>query len=124
MSVSKILSGLLYGLAGSGIFHNAYLPLPWMLGPAFGLMISNVIRPGQTEWPRKWNDLAIVIIAFLLGQMMTIEMARSIASDLPWMMISGFSWMLVCFFVGMIFARSGCIPEIDGILGCVPGGLT
>jgi membrane AbrB-like protein len=119
----RIFLTFIYGLIGGILFFVLHLPLPWILGPAFAMMLLNGFRPQQAEWPRLFSDAGVLIVAFLLGQTITLGAVTSMSGDLPWMIMAAALWLLVCFYVGVIFAKISRIDQASGILGCVPGGL-
>lgn len=125
MSYSKkLLITFICGLVGAIIFYMLSLPLPWILGSAFAIMILNAARPHTSEWPRWISDLGIMVVAFILGQSVTMDIARSMLKDLPWMVAAAALWVVLCFYVGRLFARITRIDFATGVLGTVPGGLT
>ncbi|GGF95083.1 AbrB family transcriptional regulator [Paenibacillus abyssi] len=124
MNYNKFILTFLIGLAGGGLFHAAHLPLPWILGPAFAAMVLNALRPGTIEWPDWIGYAGIVVVAYLLGQSMTLETVIMMLHDLPWMLTAAALWVAVCLLVGWGFARAARIDIATAMLGCVPGGLT
>jgi uncharacterized protein len=120
----NVAFSFLIGLAGGTVFYVAHLPLPWILGPAFATMVMNTVRPGKVEWPRWLGDAGIIVVAFLLGRTMTLEMAKTMLFNLPGMVSAGVLWLAVCFIIGLLFARLVRLSPLDGVLGCVPGGLS
>lgn len=123
MNIFRILLTFIYGLIGGILFYTVHLPLPWILGPAFAIMVFNGFRPQQAEWPRLFSDVGVLIVAFLLGQTITLGAVVNMSDDLPWMIIAASLWMLVCLYIGVVFAKMARIDNASGILGCVPGGL-
>lgn len=120
----KLLTSLAAGAAGGAVFHAAGLPLPWMLGPAFAVMLLGAVAPRYVRWPRNVGDIGVVIVAYVLGRTITGGMAVAIAHDLPWMALTALCWVLACIAVGLAFARLARIDAATAVLGCVPGGLT
>ncbi len=112
------------GAAGGTAFAFAGLPLPWVLGAAFAVMLMNGIAPGKASWPRWFGDAGIVVVAYVLGQRMTLETVRTMAHDLPGMVTAASLWIAVCIAIGFGFAKLARISKMDGVLGCMPGGLS
>ncbi len=112
------------GAAGGAAFAFAGLPLPWILGAAFAVMLMNGLAPGKASWPRWFGDAGIVVVAYVLGQRMTLETVRTMAHDLPGMIAAASLWIAVCIVIGFGFARLARISKMDGVLGCMPGGLS
>lgn len=123
MNLFKIGLTFIYGLIGGIFFYVVHLPLPWILGPAFTMMLLNAFRPQQVEWSRMLSDIGILIVAFLLGQTITVEATQGMLNDLPLMLTAAIMWLIICFLIGLIFAKIARVDEASGILGCVPGGL-
>ncbi len=124
MLIINVLITFLIGLLGGTFFFILNLPLPWILGSAFAIMFLNSFKPERLNWPRWISDAGIMTIAFILGQMMTIELAKNMYHDFPWMITSAIAWLLVCFIMGYILAKITKVSLQTGILGSVPGGLS
>lgn len=123
MNPLKISITFIYGLIGGILFYTLNLPLPWILGPAFAIMVLNGFRPQMAEWPRLFSDTGVLIVAFLLGQTITLGAVLSMSDDLPWMIMAAALWLFVCLYIGIIFAKIARVDHASGVLGCVPGGL-
>lgn len=112
------------GAAGGGLFAAVGLPLPWILGAAFGIMTLNAARPGVATWPRLIGDSGIVVVAYVLGGAMTLGTVQTIVRELPLMALAAGLWTAVCMAIGLLFARLTGLSVQDGVLGSMPGGLT
>jgi hypothetical protein len=119
-----VLATFAAGAAGGGLFAAAGLPLPWILGAAFGVMALNTARPGAASWPRLIGDAGIVVVAYVLGCAMTVDAALTIARELPFMVLAAGLWTTVCAAIGLLLARLTGLSVQDGVLGSMPGGLT
>ena len=120
----NVLVTLAAGAAGGGLFAAAGLPLPWILGAAFGVMALNAVRPGVASWPRLIGDAGIVVVAYVLGCAMTVDAALTIARELPLMVLAAALWTAVCTAFGLLLVRLTGLSVQDGVLGSMPGGLT
>jgi len=120
----NILATFAAGAAGGGLFALVGLPLPWILGAAFGIMTLNAARPGVARWPRLIGDAGIVVVAYVLGGAMTLGTVQTIARELPLMVLAAGLWTAVCAAIGLLFARLTGLGIQDGVLGSMPGGLT
>lgn len=87
-------------------------------------MLLNTARPGRAQWPRLMGDAGIVVVAYLLGSTITAAMLLSIARELPGMLLASAAWVVVCFGIGIYFARASGIAQASSVLGTVPGGLS
>lgn len=121
---TRILLALLAGFIVGLSFHLLHFPLPWILGPAAAIILINTFRPGKIEWPRSLGSLGITAIAYVLGRTMTADMAGSILRDIPWMITAAFFWFMICFTIGLWFAKIVKIDQSTGVIGCMPGGLS
>mgnify|MGYP001281259136 CR=1 FL=1 len=118
------LAAFAAGAAGGGLFAAIGLPLPWILGAAFGVMALNAARPGAASWPRLIGDAGIVVVAYVLGCAMTVDAAMTIARELPLMVLAAGLWTAGCTAIGLLFARLAGLSIQDGVLGSMPDGLT
>jgi len=124
VNVRQTLFTFLCGLAGGLLFYFLHLPLPWILGPAAAMITMNAIRPNSTFFPLWISELGFMAIAYVLGRSITAQTGQLIANDLPWMILIGVVWIVVCFFIGLAFAKAARLHEATGVLGCMPGGLS
>ncbi len=124
MKLANIGVTFLLGLAGGTLFFLLHLPLPWILGSAFAVMTMNALRPQRIEWPKTLGEAGIIVVAFKLGQTVTVDTLRTIWNDLPGMILSSIMWICICLAIGLLFSKAAGISKEDGILGCVPGGLS
>ncbi|AGA59338.1 membrane protein AbrB duplication [Thermobacillus composti KWC4] len=120
----KVLTTFAAGAAGGGLFAMLGLPLPWILGAAFAVMVLNTVRPGLAAWPRLMGDAGVAVVAYVLGSAMTFETVRTIAQGLPAMLLAAALWTAVCTAIGLLFAKATGLSVQDGVLGSMPGGLT
>lgn len=120
----KIIATLALGAAGGGLFAWIGLPLPWILGPAFAVMVLNAVRPGFAAWPRVLGDTGITVVAYVLGCTMTAGTLQTMAYDLPGMVLAGALWVAACTAIGLLFAKLTGLSVQDGVLGSMPGGLS
>ena len=121
---AKVLTTFAVGAAGSGLFAALGLPLPWILGAAFGVMTLGAARPGLAAWPRLISDAGIVAIAYVLGCTMTLGTVLTIFRELPLMALAAGLWTAVCTMIGLLVAKLTGLSVQDGVLGSMPGGLT
>lgn len=120
----NVLTTFIAGSAGGGLFAALGLPLPWILGAAFAVMTLNTVRPGLAVWPRVIGDAGIAVVAYVLGCTMTLDTVRTIAQELPTMILAASLWTAVCTIIGLMFAKLTGLSVQDGVLGSMPGGLT
>ena len=119
-----MLATFIAGAAGGGLFASLGLPLPWILGAAFGVMALNAARPGVASWPRLIGDAGIVVVAYVLSCSITLDAVSTIARELPLMVLAAGLWTAVCLLLGLLFAKLTGLSIPDGVLGSMPGGLT
>jgi len=120
----RVLTTFAAGAAGGGLFAALGLPLPWILGAAFGVMTLNTIRPGLAAWPRLLGDAGVMVVAYVLGCTMTLGAAMTITRELPFMVLAAGLWTAVSTMIGLAFAKLTGLSIQDGVLGSMPGGLT
>lgn len=124
MIMINIFSTFVIGVTGGFIFYLLHLSLPWILGPALAVMLVNSFRPEIIKWPRWIFKLGIIIIAYLLGQKLTMDLAKNMLYDLPWMVLSALFWLFISLAIGYYFSKIANINLSTAILGSVPGGLS
>lgn len=124
MRLQRVLITALTGFVGGAVFHLLGLPIAWMLGPAFAVMIGGTIRPQAMQWPPWLGYSGIVVVAYVLGRTMHEDIVRRIAQELPAMLLASSLWVLICLLLGILFAKAVGISIASGVLGNVPGGLS
>lgn len=106
MKLANIGVTFLLGLAGGTLFFLLHLPLPWILGSAFAVMTMNALRPQRIEWPKTLGEAGIIVVAFKLGQTVTVDTLRTIWNDLPGMILSSIMWICICLAIGLLFSKA------------------
>ncbi|EGO61719.1 AbrB family transcriptional regulator [Acetonema longum] len=119
-----LIKTFLLAVAGGCLFYASSIPLPWMLGPLTAVLLWRNIARRPIYWPVNIRNAGTVILGSLMGSSFTLETARQIALQLPFMLLAtglviGFSLL-----TASITARRAGIGLASSMLGSIPGGLT
>lgn len=121
LGVRAGLAGLAVGiLAGWGCAALG-TPIPWMLGPLFGLAALRVAG-WRVEAPPGARQGGQWIIGTALGLYFTPHVVHDLGGWWPWLFAGALFSLLLGYGSGLILARLAGIDRTTAIFGSVPGG--
>ena len=85
---------------GAIVFDFFHLPIPWLLGPIFTVLLSQFVVQSDLAWPPILRNTGLVIVGVAIGQQFDLSLFNGIGKLIIYMfMINGI--LLVCsiFFV-------------------------
>lgn len=115
---------LVVSLLGVWIFNLLHLPVPWLLGPLFFVLISQFFIQTHLYWPSSFRNIGLIVIGISVGQSFQFHffenMGRLIGIMLSMnVMIALFSLLLA---YGLV--KAGHISLKTAMTCTVPGGLS
>lgn len=123
MHIKSISIVALIGVIGAMMFDALGLPVPWMLGSLFAVLISQFFIKVELFWPVQFRNIGLIVIGVAIGQ--TFQL--SIFSGMGWLLFLMFSinLFLVIVSIAMAFGvHKICNVSLKTALTCtVPGGL-
>ena len=116
-----ILTALAISLAAGAVCSLLHSPLPWMLGPLFGVGLAaiNGVKVGEIRGGRQAGQL---IIGCALGLYFTPEVTHYLLGFWPYMLFASFAAIGIGAISGYVQTRISGITYVTGYFASVPGG--
>ena len=116
-----IFTALGISLVAGSLCKLLHIPLPWMLGPLFGVGLAGIngIKVGEIRGGRQTGQL---IIGCALGLYFTPEVTRYLLGFWPYMLFASFAAIGIGAISGYVQTRISGITYVTGYFASVPGG--
>ena len=116
-----ILTALAISLTAGALCAFLHIPLPWMLGPLFGVGLAamNGVKVGEIRGGRQAGQL---IIGCALGLYFTPEVSRYLLGFWPYMLFASFAAIGIGALSGYLQTKISGITYVTGYFASVPGG--
>jgi uncharacterized protein len=121
---SKITYTILIAGIGGLLFHLMNIPLPWLIGPLFSVMIANIRFNYQLNLPSAYKNTGLLFLSYVLGTSFTMETVLQVADHLPLMLTITMATVLFSILMAVVISFIGKLNVKDAILGSIPGGLS
>ena len=120
----QVLQLFSVALVGGTLFNFVQIPLPWMLGPVFAVIIWSGLTKKKLSWPSGLRNTGLVILGYILGSSFTVETGREILKHFPTMFLATLLLTIFSLLIGYFTHRKTGISLASGIIGSIPGGLS
>ncbi|WP_088068824.1 AbrB family transcriptional regulator [Gottfriedia luciferensis] len=120
----QILLTLIIATIGGVIFQFIKLPIPWLLGPMFFVLIFSKMKGIKLLWPSKIRDTAMIIIGYTIGLSFTASTFIQIGHQLPSMILMTFLLIVFTIIISIIISKVFKLHYPTVLLGSIPGGLS
>ena len=116
-----ILTALAISLTAGALCAFLHIPLPWMLGPLFGVGLAAMhgVKVGEIRGGRQAGQL---IIGCALGLYFTPEVSRYLLGFWPYMLFASFAAIGIGALRGYLQTKISGITYVTGYFASVPGG--
>jgi membrane AbrB-like protein len=111
-------------LVGAYIFQLISIPLPWILGPLFFLILAKRFIKRSLYWPSYLRDTGLVFLGYLLGASFTIEAARDMIFHLPSMLVMTILTIIFSIVLAYVVSYTSKSDFESVLIGSMPGGLS
>ncbi|KZE79431.1 AbrB family transcriptional regulator [Paenibacillus elgii] len=119
-----ITYSLIAAVIGGIAFKLLHLPIPWLLGPMFAVLIGSNVFKGRFAWPGQFRNTGMIIVGYTIGLAMTAAALKEMSYQLPWMLLMTLLLLLWCAGIAYPVSRLAEIDYKSSLLGSIPGGLT
>ncbi|MBM7563906.1 AbrB family transcriptional regulator [Paenibacillus sacheonensis] len=115
---------LALSVAGGLLFSLVRLPIPWMLGPMFAMLVANNMVENRFAWPMPFRNAAMIMIGYTIGLSMTAAALRAMALQLPYMLLMAVLLLAYCAGIAYVVSRFSGTGYKTALMGSIPGGLS
>ncbi len=121
---SGIARALVAAIIGGIAFKLLHLPIPWLLGPMFAVLLGSNTFEGRFAWPGQLRNAGMIVVGYAIGLAMTASALKEMAYQLPMMLLMTLLLLLWCACIAYPVSRLAEIDYKTSLLGSIPGGLT
>lgn len=121
MSIFRVL---IIAVIGAVLFSVLSLPIPWMLGPLFAVLVAQFFIKSELRWPTVFRNLGLLLVGVAIGQAFELSLFKNIGPLLFYMFVINIVLMLFCLMLAWLSAKTANIPLKTAVLSSVPGGLS
>lgn len=111
-------------LVGVWIFTLLHLPVPWLLGPLFFVLISQFFIKTDFYWPAALRNMGLIIIGISIGQSFQFHMFKNLGWLIGVMLLMNGMILLFSFLLSLMLVKVGNLPLKTAIICTVPGGFS
>lgn len=119
-----ILRVLIIALVGALSFSVLGLPIPWMLGPLFAVLVSQFFIKSELTWPPIFRNIGLLVVGVAIGQAFELSLFERAGQLVVSMFIINIVLMVFCFALAWLSAKMAGLPFKTAVASSVPGGLS
>ena len=109
---------------GALIFSALSLPIPWLLGPIFSVLIAQFFIKNRLRWPTVLRNMGLIVVGVAIGEQFDLGMFQNFHSILLFMIIVNILLFGLCFGLAWVVSRMTGMPFKTSVIANVPGGLS
>ncbi|MER2038020.1 MAG: AbrB family transcriptional regulator [Solibacillus sp.] len=113
-------------LIGALIFSALSLPIPWLIGPIFSVLIAQFFIKDRAHlrWPAILRNIGLVIVGVAIGQQFDLGLFQNFQSLLLFMVIVNLVLFGFCLGIAWGVSRMTGLTFKTSVAANVPGGLS
>lgn len=119
-----ILKVSVISVMGVILFHLFSLPMPWMLGPLFAVMISQLTIKTTLSWPVLFRNIGLVILGTTIGEAFTVVALKQMHQYVIYMVFMNIILIMLCIFLAKITHKVTGVTLMSALTASIPGGLS
>lgn len=112
------------GLIGALLFQEFHLPIPWLLGPIFTVLMIQFIYKGELAWPSIFRNIGLVIAGVAIGQGFNLALFQHMGWLLVYMVILNLGLFAFSLFLAWLATKMTGISFKTSLTSSIPGGLS
>lgn len=120
-STLKVLASASLGVL---LFSLLHLPMPWLLGPIFSVMLSQLTISTSWSWPKPFRNIALVILGAAIGSSFTLSAFANMGHYLLYMLLLNVILLLFCILLALITMKLTGMAFMTALTASIPGGLS
>lgn len=111
-------------LIGALIFNALSLPIPWLLGSIFAVLIAQFFIKDRLRWPVVLRNIGLIVVGVTIGQQFDFGMFQNLGSLILFMVIVNIVLFGFCFGMAWVVSRTTGMSFKTSFVANVPGGLS
>lgn len=111
-------------LIGALLFSALSLPIPWLLGPIFSVLIAQFFIKDRLRWPAVLRNVGLIIVGVAIGQQFDLTLFSDFKSLLVAMVIINFILFGFCLGIAWVISKTMGLSFKTSVAANVPGGLS
>lgn len=119
-----IVTVIVVALIGVFIFQLFSLPMPWMLGSLFGVLIAQLLCKIPMKWPVYMRNIGLIIVGTAIGQLFTFNILVEMKKMFLFMLIFNLFLSLISLVIAFGLQKFSQIPFSTALISSIPGGLS
>lgn len=119
-----ILRVLIIALIGALLFSALGLPIPWMLGPLFAVLMAQFFVRWELRWPPIYRNTGLLVVGVAIGQAFDLALFENVGQLLLYMFVINVVLLLFCLALAWLSAKTAGVPFKTAVASSVPGGLS
>ena len=124
MHIKSISLVALLSVCGAWLFVLLHLPVPWMLGPLFTVLISQFFIKVEMYWPVQLRNVGLVVVGASIGQMFLFEIFVKSGWLILFMVVINVALTIASVIMAIGVQKMGNISLKTALTCTVPGGLS
>ncbi|RSD25587.1 AbrB family transcriptional regulator [Mesobacillus subterraneus] len=118
------MAALIIAIAGGFLFFLLQVPVPWLLGSMFAVLIACRFKSLSLYWPPFLRDTALVVVGYTIGLYFTRSAVEKMILNLPIML--ALTVLVICFaaIIAKVLSKLSGVDYPTMLTGSIPGGLS
>lgn len=123
MHFYPIAKAFIIGLAGAMLFVLIGAPMPWMLGPLFAVLATELFTPITLTWSPIFRNIGLVITGYLIGFAFTMEALQNMIHYFLHMFVINIVFFGLFLLISLLVANRTKVDRGMAMTSCIPGGM-
>lgn len=112
------------GLAGALIFQGLHLPIPWLLGPIFTVLLVQFVYKGELAWPSLLRNIGLVIAGVEIGKGFDLALFENVGWLFVYMVVLNLGLFAFSLVLAWLATKVTSMSFKTALTSSIPGGLS
>lgn len=118
-----ILIVFVIAFSGAQLFRLLTLPVPWLLGPLFAMVIFQFLYKGALHWPVQFRDVGLIVSGLAIGQQFDLALFNQLGILLLYMFLLNIGVVIGAIGIAFLLSKWLKLSLKTMILSTLPGGI-
>lgn len=119
-----MLRVFIIALIGALIFNMLALPIPWLLGPIFAVLVAQFFIKKRLRWPVVLRNSGLIVVGLSIGQQFNLGLFQNFHELIVYMILVNVLLFAFCFTMAWVVSRITGMSMKTSVVANVPGGLS